>query len=193
MYLTKDNNNLFVTRELIPEKSGFKAPARRPGDSFGSAVLTLPYGNTGLRRQSSIRAPGDAKGKRAVYLLTLSGNGRVMKSEKVAADTPDILAKQQNRKTGFGSALTTSGDMNKTGILKLVVKSLSGPLPYCSWFRLATCVLLCRSRSLLSREQCNPSMAKLLPRNLVSRVPLQQFVRPVLQIAFSMKRVVLVD
>lgn len=129
LYLMTKSDQFLYSRELVPGQWGFSGSPLKPGDQFGTAVHKLPTVDTHAPCVIAVGAPGDGANERkrgAVYILQITDKGEISKSTKVSADTDKTLARQHVDNEGFGSSITTVGDLNGDGDYELAVKSLMG-------------------------------------------------------------------
>lgn len=94
----------------------FGASVASLGDLDGDGISELAVGATGDDTSGSA-TPGNGRG--AVHVLHLKSDGTVLSSVKIASATNDGPALQDS--DGFGSSLTSVGDLDGDGVADLVV------------------------------------------------------------------------
>lgn len=129
LYIMGAENTFLFSRELVPGHWGFAEKTLKPGDLFGSAVHKLPVSDFNSPCVLAIGAPGDgSNGKKrgAVYIIQVSERGNVSKSVKISPETDRSLARQLEDNEGFGTEISSVGDINGDGDFELSVKSSVG-------------------------------------------------------------------
>jgi hypothetical protein len=129
LFLMATPRKALSIRHIVPGKWGFSTPALRKDDRFGTSISMIGDVNGDGVQDLAVGAPGDSdtgKGKGAVYVLLMTKDGSVLRSEKISASTEITLQRQHAVGEGFGTAIHAVQDVNGDNVKELSVESADG-------------------------------------------------------------------